>query len=297
MQASLMVLTAALALSGPPQSSANAPSLVDPKLDGLVMVKYDIAVPAQDAGVLVLRDAVEGMQVEEGGLLAKIDDTEMRMKRRIAEVELNQANRQAENDVDIRYSQMAAEVAKVDYRKSVAANQRVPGSVPDIELQYKELSWNKSLLQVQKSEFDQELAGMTAQAKLAEIEAADALIARRHITSPINGEVKEVYKQKGEWVSPGDPIFRLVSYDTLLVDGRLSKNYYNPSEIDGRPVTVEVEKAHGEVVRLPGKITYVDKEIQVGDMFLVRAEVENRKVDGHWLLESGHKATMTIQLQ
>lgn len=71
---------------------------------------------------------------------------------------------------------------------------------------------------------------------------------------------------------------------------------YLASEIQGRPVEVTVTLAHGQR-KFPGKIVYVKPLVEAGGDFLVRAEVQNRKEDGAWVLSPGIGAEMTIHLK
>ncbi len=55
--------------------------------------------------------------------------------------------------------------------------------------------------------------------------------------------------------------------------------------------------ARGQTVRLPGKVVFVSPLVQAGDRYRVRAEVENRQQNEHWLLRPGMSASMTIHVQ
>ena len=64
-----------------------------------------------------------------------------------------------------------------------------------------------------------------------------------------------------------------------------------------QPVTVEIERARGQTVRLSGKVVFISPLVQAGDRYRVRAEVENRQQNNHWLLGPGMSASMTIHVQ
>src|SRR5262249_14164759 len=117
------------------------------------------------------------------------------------------------------------------------------------------------------------------------------------IIAPIEGVVQKIYAHMGEWVKPGDTVVRIIRMDRLRVEGYLDKDKLSPVDVADRPVSVQVVLANGRKVQFPGKIVFVDPEIQGDHDYEVRAEVENRKENGHWLLRPGLPATMTIQLK
>ena len=149
-------------------------------------------------------------------------------------------------------------------------------------------------LEIDKSKLEQRVAYMAALVKHAELKGTDEQIMRRQIVAPIDGEVLAVNRQVGEWVNPGDVVCRVIRMDKLHAEGFLSAADYNPEEIVGQPIVVEVERARGQRVQLPGKITFVSPQVQAGNKYRVRAEIENRQAEKQWLLRPGMTASVTI---
>jgi macrolide-specific efflux system membrane fusion protein len=161
----------------------------------------------------------------------------------------------------------------------------------------KEFAWQKAILAIEQAGKQHVVDGYTAQAKQAEVELADESIKRRQIAAPIEGVVQKIYAHLGEWVKPGDTVVRIMRMDRLRVEGYLDKDNYSPGQVAGKPVIVQAVLANGRKVEFPGKIVFVDPEIQGEHEYEVRAEVDNKKEDGQWLLRPGLPATMTIQLR
>ena len=90
---------------------------------------------------------------------------------------------------------------------------------------------------------------------------------------------------------------RLVRLDTMLVEGAVEMASYDPHEVMGAEVVVEVEMAHGRKEQFTGKITYVSSLVRLDGRYIVRAEVANREEYGRWILRDGMTATMTIRTQ
>lgn len=279
-------------------SGVHAASPTNPLLKHcLVSIKDEVQVPAQEPGVLMSLDVQEGQQVTKGQLVGQIDDTQRQMEKRLAAIEQTAAKEQAENDIKVRFSDAAAQVAQAEYEAAVEANNKVRGTFPLTEIRRLKLNWQKSFLEIEQSQVEQRLAQYTFETRGAELEATELNIARRKIISPLDGEVVTILKHNGEWLQPGEPVLRIVRFDSLRIEGFLNAGAYDPSEVAGRPVTVVVELARGRRVQFVGKITYVSPLVQAGGEYRVWAEVANRQENSQWLLRPGHSAEMTVQLQ
>jgi multidrug efflux pump subunit AcrA (membrane-fusion protein) len=269
----------------------------DPVLYGcLVKLEEDIKLPSPEAGVLVQLSVKEGSQVRQGEVLGKIYDEEVQIQKKAAEYALGAAYKAATDDVQIRYADKSAAVAQKKYESSMEADRRAAGSISQIEIDKDKLEWDASILSAEKALHDQALAKFEYHQKKAERDAAQLAIGRRTILAPFNGEVVTIYRHQDEWVSPGDAILRLVRLDTMLVEGLVDESAYDPHEMNGCDVTVEVEMARGRKEQMTGRITYVSSLARGDGRYIVRAEVDNRQEHGRWLLRDGMTATMTIRL-
>ncbi len=252
-------------------------------------------VPAQEAGVLKDIKVREGQQVRAGELLVQIDDAQAQEQLKNARAEFCAAEIKAKNDIELRYAKKAADVAEFTYKKQKQSDDMVHGAVTEVDLQKYKLEWEKSLLQIEQAQKGQILDGYTAEAKKAEAALAEENIRRRQILAPIDGVVQQIDRSLGEWVKPGDSVLRLLRMDRLTVEGSLKYSEYEPGQVANQPVTVDVELARGRKAQFTGKIVFVDPEVLAGN-YKVRAEVDNRKENGQWLLRPGARASMTIQL-
>ncbi len=269
----------------------------DPVLYGcLVKLEEDVKVPAPEAGVLVDLKVKEGSQVRKGELLGKIYDDEVQMQKKAAEYALGAAYKAATDDIQFRYAQKSADVAEKAYETMVQSNNTVAKAVADIDVRKAKLEWEAAILSAEKAQHDQALAKFEYHQKKAERDASDLAMRRRMIVAPFDGEVVTIYRHQDEWVSPGDSILRLVSLGTMLVEGRIPLSDYDPQEISGCEVTLEVEMARGRKEQFNGRITYVSPMGRLTDAYDVRAEVTNRQEQGRWLLRDGVTAKMTIHL-
>lgn len=264
-----------------------------------VMLVDDIEIPAGEKGVLTYLGVKEGAAVSEGAEIAKIDDRQAIIAREAAKYGLRAANKRATVDVEVRHSEAAAAVAKAGYERLLASNSgKIQNVVSQTELEEKKLEWDRAVLAIEKSKHDMSLAAMDAWTKKAELDAAELGLELRIVRAPFNGQVAEVFRHQNEWVNAGDPILRVIRLDTLYVDGAVYIDEYNPRDIQGCEVVVEVSAGRGEVAQVPGRIVYVNPELRYGErqQYVVRAEITNRSEDGQWLVYPGQQATMTVKL-
>src|SRR5688500_4706755 len=121
----LLLFVPAVALTGPmPSSSDSTGPRVAAVPSCLVSLAEDLQAPAQESGPLVEVLVREGDMVQARALLARVDDEQAQLQRFAAERELKAAVAQAEDDINIRYSQAALEVAGAELQRSIDINRR-----------------------------------------------------------------------------------------------------------------------------------------------------------------------------
>jgi multidrug efflux pump subunit AcrA (membrane-fusion protein) len=272
--------------SGP--SSASEARIRYPECLVSFIKRYNIPVPAQEAGVLLSLEAHEGMEVEAEAMLGQIDDSEPQSKKKVALAEHAVAKAEAENDVDIRFSKASAQVKKKEYELNKAANDHAVKAKPITELERLWLEWNKAYLAIEQAGVKQATDKLKADAKEAEVEATENGIQRRKIVAPLSGEVIDIYVGVGEWLSPGSSVLRIAQMDKLQVEGKLSIKDFGPGQVINRPVRVVAQVGPNRVEEFQGKIVNVDARLLEGKYRAV-AEVINRRDngDGPWLLRDG----------
>ena len=251
--------------------------------------------PPQEAGVI--QEIVGTGPVAEKQLLVQLDDRKAQREQDVAEAKYEAAKDKAEDDINIRYAIAAAEVAKAENAINLAANAAVPGSVPQARLNELKLKCTETDLAIEKAKLDRTVAAAEAKVAKAEVEAARVMVDRHKVLSPVNGEVVEVRAHKGEAVQPTQAVIHVVKLDNVWVEGSVPAAKFARAELERRPVTVDVVITRGEKVSLPGEVIFVKPLTDTGNTYLVRAKVDNRKVNGSWQLSPGMQAEMNIQLK
>lgn len=284
---SLPTAAPAKSLPGVPTAAAHLP-------DCLVYLIEDIQVPAQEAGPLVKIHVKEGDVVQQGQVLALLDDSQPKLQKMAAELQRDAAIAKASDDIDVRFAQATLAYSNAELQRLMAIERKGAGSVTVQEIEKAKLARQRDELQIEKSRLDSKVAKMTADKHQADVDAADLSVARRQILAPISGEVATVYHEQAEWVNAGEPVIQVVRMDRLRVEGFVLTTELNVAEIAGKEVLVEVELARGQRQRFAGRVTYISPLVTAGGKYRVRAEVENRLAGDEWLLRPGATASMTI---
>ena len=273
----------------------STPSVAKPELCILRAVEQvDLAVG--EPGILNEINAKEGDQVSKDQLLLKVDDTKEQADLLVAQAKLKAAAEKAADEVNIKYAIESEKVAKSTYDRNVYSNKLVPGSIPIVQLLELELKVTESTLAIEKARREKVIAGFEAGVAEAEVKAATLAVNKHEVKSPIEGVVTDVRKHSGEWVQPSDAVLKIVRLNRIWVEGRVKATEYAPADLQRCDATVDVELKSHQPIQVKGKVVFVKPIAETGDSFLVRVEIENRKVGDSWVLCPGLPATMTIQV-
>lgn len=284
-----------LPADAPAAAAASGDPVIPKCMIGLV---DDIQVPASDAGVLTHLGVREGSAIRAEDVLAKVDTREAEAQRNAAKYAVESALQRWKDDIEERFALAQLEHAKSALTEIRNANKDLQAVTND-EVRTAELNVKRSELAIEKAQHDRTLAGHEYWVKKAELELAQIAVDKRTVFAPFDGVVLEVLRHQNEWVSPGDPIVRVIRLDTLQVDGYVNLDEYSPSQIDGCEVTVDVKVGPNKTISTAGRIVNIDPIAGTdgkGSRYLVRAEIANRQEDGRWQILSRLPAKMTIHL-
>ena len=244
-----------------------------------IKIFQDVSLSAERAGVLDMV-ALEGQKVKQGDLIAHTRDN-------LVQATLAVATRQAVNDVEIRFAKKTSELAQVEYERDLQANSIVPGTVSDLTLRAHRLDAEKALLQLEQAETSLEIE------KLRRNETLE-LLKLHSVRAPIDGEVRTVFKKKGESITEGEPILELVNTGKVKVEGYIHLRDLDRVKV-GSIVSVQLDIPDVDLplerLAFPGRIAYVDVKVEpVTHRVKVWAEVSNP----NGVLKDGLTARMAI---
>ena len=170
------------------------------ELEGFTEPYRQVAVPAAEIGVIAEILVVEGDQVSERQLLARLDDSVLQASLQVARAakDATGARRGAEAELAVREKQLEG------YR-----DLHDKGNASQREIDRSESEYQQAASRLQSVRDDLEVRRL-------EFERVKSQIRRRRIESPISGHVISIVKESGEFVSPTDPIvMQVVQLDVL----------------------------------------------------------------------------------
>lgn len=283
MSALLIVLLAAWGPAAPPA----APIVID---DVFLTLIADVAVPAPETGVLLEVLAKTGENVKRGDLIARVDDSKVKLTEVRALTELSRLQREADNDLKVKLASKNHEAAVAELNRAMETEKRLPKSVSKTEFDRLRLASEKAELEIAQATFDVEMAKFAVKAGEDDLRMAQLNVGRRRVLAPLDGVVVEVKHRMGEWVEAGQPVARIVQLERLRAEGFLAAGLATAA-IKGLAVRVDVRFADDRTESFAGEIVFVSPEIHpVNGKVQVWAEVENRDE----LLRPGLSVTMTM---
>jgi multidrug efflux pump subunit AcrA (membrane-fusion protein) len=260
-----------------------------------IRAEHDAVISAEVEGTLTKLSARDGSRVAEGQVIAAIDERQAKAAVDVADLTHKAALERATDKIEEIFAIASAKFAKIDLLKDQMANQGTAGAVTDIQIEQKKLALRRAELQIEKARKDRAIAQKEADAKGAELTAAQIAMDRRTIRAPFDGEVQEVIQKEAQWVNPGDAVLRLVQFNQLWVEGFVLARDVDPVEVAGRKVTVNVRLARDREANVTGRVIFVSQTV-LDNAYQIRAEVQNQRDGEYWLIRPGLDAEMTIHL-
>ena len=258
----------------------------------LIRLMDEVSVPARAAGALSEVVVSEGTVVTEGQILAQIDDAEARLNYERAKYELQIAAEDASNDSAVKSAEKSLAFAKAHYERLYRADKEQPRSVSESELEKARLELDQAQFELQKT--SSELRNASSRMSLAKnaLALAERNLEVRRIVAPQDGVVVESLHNRGEWVEPGEKIFRIVSTKRLRAQGFVKSSLVQ-GDLKGMSVVLKPQSGGLGQSVFPGKVVFVSPEIDpVNDEVLIYADVENHNNQ----LRPGLRVSMSILL-
>ena len=283
-RAALAFLVALLVLAGIVPAAADELAVESVVLR--LMDERELA--ASDAGLLLQLLVSEGDRVQKGDLLARIDDTDAKIAFESAKLELQVAEAEADNDVSIRFSKKAMQVARAELARSEESNARYPRSISQSQLDVERLTVDKLGLEIEQAEHELQLARLRVDVARSKVEAAELQLRRRQIVAPLGGTVVVVQRRAGEWLAAGEPLIRIVNADSLKAEGFVSAEEAS-DELLGQRATLMRPRSEEA---FDGKVVFVSPEVDpINRQVRVWAEFDNSEGS----LRPGEQIEMTIE--
>jgi HlyD family secretion protein len=215
----------------------------------------ETVVSAETGGRLLWFTPVEGQQVAPGVTLAVIDTTGLALDRAQLRAQRTAVGaRVSESERQIGVLAVQREIAGRAYartRRLFAEQAATAQQLDQAERDYRVLGEQIAALRAQRNSVTQDVAASDARvAQIAE------RIAKSRISAPFAGTVLATYARAGEYVQPGQPLFRLASLDTLTLRAYVTEPQLAQLKL-GQRVQVNVDRGEGGRLAVPGTVSWI----------------------------------------
>ena len=285
-----IILTAAIAIGlfSVERTSGQEPITIE---QALLKIQESVNIPAATDGILVEMNVTEGDIIQEGRLLARIDDAQSKLKLNEAEIDVEIEEAQVANDIDVRYAEKTLEVAQANLKRAEIAVSKVKNVVTEAEMDQLRLIVEQHKLAREQADKNHHIAKMNLQLRNNILQQRKEILADHLINAPMSGMIVAVERRTGEWVKTSDTIARLVRIDKLRVEGFVTAEQAAVGLV-GRPVEFKIDLPHLDGDQFTGTLTFVNPDaIPINGKLRVWAEIDNSKLK----LVPGLKGTLIIQ--
>jgi HlyD family secretion protein len=215
----------------------------------------ETVVSAETPGALLWFTPMEGQQVAPGNLLGVIDTAQLALERAQASAQsaavrsrVSESGRQVEVlAVQRDFARRAYERTRRLFNEHAATAQQLDQT----EGEYRTLGQQIAAARVQ-----QQSAAGDARASDARVAQLTEHISRSRVLAPLPGTVLATYARKGEYVQPGQPLFRIANLDSMTLRAYVTEPQLTQLKI-GQRVQVSVDRAGSDRLVLPGTVTWI----------------------------------------
>lgn len=220
----------------------------------------EVVVSAEASGQVLWFSAKDGQRLAAGALVGVIDTTQLALERAQVVAERaatsSRANEVA-NQIQVLRSQH--DIAEREYQRTsrLQATQAATAQQMDqAERDYRVLGEQIAVAEAQRQTVQQDIASSVARVALI----ADR-IRRSRIANPRAGTVLASYVESGEYVQPGQPLYKIADLDSMDLRAYVTEPQLVRVQI-GAPVEVSIDDRGQPRRAIPGTVTWVSSEAE-----------------------------------
>ncbi len=224
----------------------------------------EIIVSAESTGKIVELDIEEGQTLEAGKYYGAIDSVQLELRKK----QLLAGKKAVESrymDLDIQTSAIEQQIATAVNEKErvetlLKSNAAARKQLDDINAQ---IAFLGKQLDANKATIKNTNKGISEESTSIEIQTAqlDDQINKCKITSPIDGTVLVKYSRKGEFASPGKPLFKIADINNMLLRAYITSDQLDLIKI-GQAVRVFSDSGQDEMKEYPGKVVWISDKAE-----------------------------------
>ena len=260
----------------------------------------EVVVSSQGNGQILEFVPVEGMRLDSGALVVRLDTVPLTLEEAQLEAQrVAVGSRGSEVNEQLRALEVQHEIARRNYertRRLHAEQAATAQQLDQAERDYKVLA-----AQIEAARAQRRTVGLDVASTAARVAQVRDRLERSVVRNPRQGTVLAVYARAGEVVQNGQPLYRIADLDTLELRAYLEEPQLALVKI-GQVVQVRIDRGSGELLTLPGMVSWISskaeftptpiqtREERTDLVYAVKVRVANR--DG--VLKIGMPADLTI---
>ncbi|MEM7783259.1 MAG: HlyD family efflux transporter periplasmic adaptor subunit [Planctomycetota bacterium] len=279
------------AVSDPDSTTKQLPPYVDLQQCNIVFID-NIKLPAQEIGVIENMNVKEGDFIPAGSVVATIDDEIYRQLVSEAQLRYEIASETAADSSGLMAAKKKYKVASIEADKTQRLAAR--GSKSESEAMMAVYTEDIAKLELDKAVMESAKAKKEKMMAELALRQAQSRLNRHVLKVGFDAYVIKIQKKPQEYVNVGDEVMQVARMDKLWVTGTVDTSKVDAFEMLNRPVTITVSLARGKVKTYPGKIAHVALTRQARNLYMVKAEIDNEPINGHWVLQPNMVVDMRI---
>ncbi|HEX6590281.1 MAG TPA: HlyD family efflux transporter periplasmic adaptor subunit [Longimicrobiales bacterium] len=220
----------------------------------------EIVVSAEVGGQLTRFGAEEGTVLPAGAVVGQIDTSTLVLQRNEVGAQQRSASgraAEAEAQIDVLEAQLATAIEEYErtarlYRAEAATARQLNLAEGEVRV----LRERIEAARVQQGVARQEVGGVGARRQQIEQRIADS-----RVTNPSAGTVLATYAAAGEYVQPGQPLYRIADLGTMTLRAYVSGAQLADVKL-GSEVTIRIDAGAGEYRSLRGRVVWIASEAE-----------------------------------
>jgi HlyD family secretion protein len=204
--------------------------------------------------------ADEGQHIATGELVGVIDTVQLALQQRqLAAQRSGGTSRVVEVGQQLDALRVQQEIAHRTYERTqrlFSEQAATAQQLDQAERDYKVLTE-----QIQGAEAQRRSAGEDVKSTDARLAQLGQQLSKSHITSPVGGTVLARYTDRGEFVQPGQPLYKVANLDSMILRAYVTETQLARVKL-GAPATVSIDTGDKTRRTLGGTVSWVSPEAE-----------------------------------
>jgi membrane fusion protein YbhG len=220
----------------------------------------EVVVSAETSGQLLSFNADEGQTLAAGQLVGVIDTTQLALQERQLSAQRSGASsRVTEVGQQLDALRVQQEIAHRNYERVQRLFNEQAATAQ--QLDQAERDYKVLTEQIQGAEAQRRTVGEDVKSTEARLAQISQQLAKSRITSPVAGTVLARYADRGEFVQPGQPLYKIAKLDSMVLRAYVTETQLARVKL-GAPATVSIDAGGKGRQTLPGTVSWISPEAE-----------------------------------